>query len=46
VLLGAMSGRVPGFGPREWKAAVEKHVPGKFLDANLAAFDRGKEAAG
>jgi indolepyruvate ferredoxin oxidoreductase, beta subunit len=46
VLLGALSTRVPGFSLEEWKAAVAKHVPGKFLDANLAAFDRGRAAAG
>ncbi len=45
VLLGAMSARVPGFSAEEWKAAVSAHVPKKFLDVNLAAFDRGREAA-
>jgi len=45
VLLGALSTRVPGFSAGEWKAAVSAHVPEKFLDVNLAAFDRGRESA-
>ncbi len=46
VLLGALSARVPGFGAEEWQAAVTAHVPDKYLDANLQAFDRGRELAG
>jgi indolepyruvate ferredoxin oxidoreductase beta subunit len=46
VLLGAMSSRVPGFGEEEWAAAVKAHVPEKYLDVNLQAFERGRAAAG
>ncbi len=46
VLLGSLSARVPGFTVDEWRAAVTAHVPAKYLDANLQAFDRGRELAG
>ena len=45
VLLGAMSARMPDFGVEQWKAAVAECVPAKHRDLNLAAFDRGREAA-
>jgi indolepyruvate ferredoxin oxidoreductase beta subunit len=46
VLLGALSARVPGFEPGEWRAAVEAQVPAKYLEVNLKAFERGVQAAG
>jgi indolepyruvate ferredoxin oxidoreductase beta subunit len=46
VLLGAMSIRLPGFDGAEWRAALEAHVPEKYLDVNREAFRRGREAAG
>ncbi|MHC4914394.1 MAG: indolepyruvate oxidoreductase subunit beta [Planctomycetota bacterium] len=46
VLLGAMSARVPGFSGEEWISAVKAHVPEKYLDVNMKAFERGRAAAG
>jgi indolepyruvate ferredoxin oxidoreductase beta subunit len=46
VLLGALSTRVQGFSLQEWRAAVTARVPAKHRDANLAAFDKGRAAAG
>jgi indolepyruvate ferredoxin oxidoreductase beta subunit len=45
VLLGALSTRVPGFGDEAWRTAVEAHVPAKYLEVNLEAFERGRKAA-
>ena len=45
VLVGALSTALP-FSVDEWEDAVRRRVPPKTIDANLAAFRRGREAAG
>lgn len=40
VLLGALESRM-GFSVDVWKRAIEKNVPPKTIEANLAAFDLG-----
>ncbi len=44
VILGAMSLH-SGIEYKHWKYAIEKRVPGKFLKANMTAFERGKMSA-
>ena len=44
VLLGALEPRL-GFGEDVWKRVIEKRVPPKTIEANLAAFDAGYEFA-
>ena len=44
VLLGALESRL-GFGDDAWKAAIEKRVPAKTIEANLAAFEMGRAFA-
>jgi indolepyruvate ferredoxin oxidoreductase beta subunit len=46
VLLGALSARVQGFSLQEWRAAVAARVPARHREANLAAFEKGRAAAG
>ncbi|RKZ25925.1 indolepyruvate oxidoreductase subunit beta [bacterium] len=42
VLLGALSNFLP-FSDEIWKKAMENRVPQKFLEANIRAFNLGKE---
>lgn len=44
VLLGALESRL-GFGNEVWRAAIEKRVPAKTIEANLAAFEMGRSFA-
>ncbi len=44
VLLGALSTAL-GFPPEAWKAVIEENVPPKTIDANLKAFDAGRDWA-
>ena len=44
VLVGALSTALP-FSTDEWEDAVRRRVPPKTIDANLAAFRRGRAAA-
>lgn len=44
VLLGALSTRL-AFSEDIWKACIEKRVPAKFLNENLAAFEKGRAFA-
>ena len=41
VLLGALSNFLP-FSAEEWKKALEARVPAKYLDANIKAFELGR----
>lgn len=45
VLVGALSTALP-FEVEEWEDAIRRRVPPKTIEANLAAFARGREAAG
>lgn len=45
VLVGALSTQLP-FSVEEWEDAIRRRVPPKTVEANLAAFARGREAAG
>ena len=45
VLVGALSTALP-FSTDEWEDAVRRRVPPKTIEANLAAFRRGRAAAG
>ena len=45
VLLGAMSAHVPGFTFQQWQAAVSACVPPRHRELNLAALERGRNAA-
>ena len=45
VLMGALSTALP-FAPEVWHEVISKRVPPKTVEANLAAFDAGVEAAG
>ncbi len=44
VLVGALSTQLP-FSVEEWEDAIRRRVPPKTVEANLAAFARGREAA-
>jgi indolepyruvate ferredoxin oxidoreductase beta subunit len=44
VLVGALSTALP-FEVAEWEDAIRRRVPPKTIEANLAAFARGREAA-
>ncbi len=41
-LLGAVSPHLP-IDAEYWREAIKQRVPGKFLEVNLQAFDRGRE---
>lgn len=43
VLMGALSTALP-FDADAWREVIEQRVPKKTIDANLAAFDAGREA--
>ena len=43
VLVGALSTALP-FAETEWEDAIRRRVPPKTVDANLAAFARGRAA--
>lgn len=45
VLMGALSTALP-FAPEVWREIIAKRVPPKTVDANLAAFEAGRRAAG
>jgi indolepyruvate ferredoxin oxidoreductase beta subunit len=45
VLVGALSTALP-FSVEEWESAIRRRVPPKTVEANLAAFARGREAVG
>ena len=45
VLMGALSTALP-FAEETWKDVIAKRVPPKTVDANLAAFAAGRQAAG
>lgn len=45
VLLGALSVGLP-FPAELWREVIEARVPARFLEANLAAFDLGRDACG
>lgn len=45
VLVGALSTALP-FSLDEWRDAISRRVPPKTVEANLAAFDRGRAAVG
>lgn len=44
VLMGALSTALP-FSTETWRDVISKRVPPKTVDANLAAFEAGREAA-
>ena len=44
VLVGALSTALP-FAVEEWEDAIRRRVPPATVEANLAAFARGREAA-
>ncbi len=45
VLMGALSTALP-FDAEVWREVITKRVPPKTVEANLAAFDQGRAAAG
>ena len=44
VLLGALESRI-GFGTDAWQQAITQRVPAKTIEANLAAFEKGRSFA-
>jgi indolepyruvate ferredoxin oxidoreductase beta subunit len=45
VLMGALSASLP-FPVEAWRSVIESRVPARTVEANLAAFGRGREAVG
>ena len=44
VMLGAISRFTPGMVREDWKKVLTEVLPGKILEANIKAFDLGREA--
>ncbi len=44
VLVGALSSLLPAIPAEAWDSALRRRVPARFLDLNLAAFAKGREA--
>lgn len=42
-LIGAASTLIPGIEPSCWEKAIEERVPARALQANIEAFNRGRE---